>query len=154
MARKIFRLGQVLDHERQQEELAQRELSALGQQRRLATDALHSLLQQTQQLRDSIVRRRRERLDAAELEAARAYLDAMAESIRQQEDVVQTLEEQVLGSREALLEIVRRKRMLEGLQDRHEAGISAGEARKEQLAADEASANRLARALRQERVMS
>ena len=142
--RKEFRLVQVLERERQQEELKQRELSSLAQQRRGAQEALQALLRQAQELRETMTRRRRERIDAAQLDQARSYLDSMAESIRQQEDVMRALEEQVLSSREALVETLRRKRMLERLQGRHEAEVSAGEQRREGLAADELTAVRRA----------
>ena len=142
--RKEFRLVQVLERERQQEELKQRELSSLAQQRRGAQEALQALLRQAQELRETMARRRRERIDAAQLDQARSYLDSMAESIRQQEDVMRALEEQVLSSREALVETLRRKRMLERLQGRHEAEVSADEQRREGLAADELTAVRRA----------
>ena len=142
--RKEFRLVQVLERERQQEKLKQRELSSLAQQRRRAQEALQALLRQAQELREAMTRRRRERIDAAQLDQARSYLDSMAESIRQQEDVMRALEEQVLSSREALVATLRRKRMLERLQGRHEAEVSADEQRREGLAADELTAVRSA----------
>jgi flagellar export protein FliJ len=146
-----FRLDQVLRLEQQQEEIKQRELSTLAHQRRVAHEALQTLLKQAQELRDSLSGRLAGPVDAAELAATGAYLDAIAESIRSHEDVMRRLEEQVLGSRDELVEILKRRRMLEELRDRHAAEQAADAARREQRAADDLTSTRASRQAKEAR---
>ena len=137
-----FPLSQVLWREQQQEEIKQRELSALAQQRSVAHGALQTLLRQAQELRATLSGRVGARVDAAALATAETYFDAMTESIRAHEDVMRQLEEQVLGSREELVEILKRRRMLEQLRDRHAAQQAADDERREQQAADDMTSAR------------
>lgn len=149
--RRAFRLDQVLRHEQQQEEIKQRELSALAQQRRLAHEALQTLVRQSHELRDSFSGRRAGQVDAAELEATGTYLEAIAESIRTHEDVMRQLEEQVLGSREELVGILKRRQMLERLRDRQAAEHAVEDGRREQRESDDLTSGRTLRQSREAR---
>ncbi len=146
-----FRLDQVLQRERQQEEIKQRELSVLGQQRRVAQDAVQALLRQARELRTTLRGRIGARVDAAELATAETYLHAMADAIRGHEDVMRQLEEQVVGSRDELVEILKRRRMLEQLRDRHAADLAAEDGRREQRDADDLTSARTSGVTRQAR---
>lgn len=141
-----FRLHQVLWREQQQEEIKQRELSTLAQQRSVAHEALQTLLRQAQELRATLSGRIGARVDAGELATAETYLEAVTQSIRAHEDVMRQLEEQVLGSRGELVEILKRRRMLEQLRDRHAAELAADDERREQRAADDMTSARETRA--------
>ena len=146
-----FRLRQVLELEQSQEEAKQLELSSLQQQRREAEQQIQALYEAAEQLRRSVAAPRGGRVDPAELVAAGAYLDGIAESIRAHEAVTQHLETQVLASREQLVEILRRRRMLEHLRDRHAADLAASDERRERNAADELSSGRVARQAKEAR---
>ena len=146
-----FRLRQVLEVEQSQEEAKQLELSSLAQQRREAQQQLQALQQQADEMRRAIAARPGGRVDPAELVAAGAYLDGIAESIRSHEAVTRELETQVLQSREQLVEILRRRRMLEHLRDRHAADLAAIDERKDRNDADEMSSLRAARDAREAR---
>ena len=146
-----FRLGQVLWREQQQEEIKQRELSALAQQRNVAHEALQTLLRQAAELRATLGGGIGARVDAAALATAENYFDAVTQSIRAHEDVMRQLEEQVLSSRGELVEILKRRRMLEQLRDRHAAELTADDERREQRAADDMTSARGTRATRSAR---
>lgn len=149
MARKPFSLKQVLEYRRQMENQKQRELGQRQQLRDEAARALQALQQHQQESerQAAIGGQGRHVLDPAEREATLAYLGAVEQQIDEQRSLVETLDEEVLASREQLVEVLKEKQMLERLQERREAEAITEENRQESRAADEHNTNRVARRL-------
>lgn len=148
MARKPFSLKQVLEYRRQMEHQKQRELGQRQRHRDEAAQTLRALQQHQQESEQQAALGgggQRRVLDPAEREATLAYLDAVEQQIDEQRSLVDTLEDEVLATREQLVEVLKDKQMLERLQERREAEALAEERRQESRVADEQTTNRVAR---------
>lgn len=138
-----FRLGQVLGHARLKEEAQAAQLSTLDAEYRRAVATLMQLREQeSSQLVALADATRSGALDPAATEAARHYLAHLEASIDEQVAVVAAVEARVEESRAGLLAIAREKRLLEKLEERHDEGVAADTARRENEQSDELSGQR------------
>ena len=141
-----FRLQTVLDVKERLEEVQQRELAALAQQRQLAEEALRLLAQQSDEQQAALAERvSGGRLDLSDVQAALLYIEAVRASIAAQRDRAGELELKVRESRERLAGIARERHMLELLRDQHHAAARAAADQADQRAADELVSQRFAR---------
>jgi flagellar export protein FliJ len=141
-----FRLQQVLDHKRRQEEEKTLELATLTAEHHRSETELRQLREkeeaQLQALQD-VARARA--IDPSRLDAALSYLDALEGSISRQVELVQSIEERVLESRGGLVEILKEKQLLEKLEQQQAAEARGVERRHEGNQLDEIAAQRFLR---------
>src|SRR5690606_18927246 len=127
-----FRLQQVLDHKRREEEAKTLELASLtAEQRRLEDDLRRLREQEEQHLAALSAVSQTGAIDPSRVDRALTYLDAIEASIGEQLSHVAALESRVAASREALVGILKEKQLLERLREQH-----AGEAREAQQRRD------------------
>jgi flagellar export protein FliJ len=141
-----FRLQQVLDHKRRQEEEKTLELATLTAEQRRSESELRQLRDkeeaQLQALQDIA---RVGAIDPSRLDSALWYLDAIEGSISRQLELVASLEEKVLESRDALIAILKEKQLLEKLEERQASAAREVEQRLEGNQLDEIAAQRFLR---------
>ncbi len=141
-----FRLEQVLNHARRQEEQKQLELKVLSEEERRLRDQLLQLRDQEQQQLSAIAGRDREGvIEPTEIDAALLYLSSIVGSITDHLDVVAAVEARVLESRDQLVEILREKQSLEKLKRRQAAEAALRENCREAKDADDMTSARFQR---------
>ena len=149
MAGRKFRLQQVLEHRRQVEQQKQQELAGLARQRSLADEAMQLLQRQAAEVQRALGEQAERYVDVAKLQATRSYLEAVEGSIARQRATVDGIEEQVLQSRDELVEILKEKNMLEQLESKHAAGLAADRDRRESRETDDLTSARFVRRQRE-----
>ena len=141
-----FRLQQVLDHKRRQEEEKTLELATLTAEQHRSESELRALRDkeeaQLQALQDIA---RVGAIDPSRLDSALWYLDSIEGSISRQLELVASLEEKVLESRDALISILKEKQLLEKLEERQASAAREVEPRREGNQLDEIAAQRFIR---------
>lgn len=145
-----FRLEQVLEFRRRQEERQHLELKVLSEEERRLSGQLADLrAKEDQQLLTLAERSRSGLIEPTEFDAALAYLDAIEGSIDEQIDVVAQVQAKVLESREALIDILREKQVLENLKQRQAAAAAQEANRRESKATDDITSARFVRRARE-----
>ena len=140
-----FRLQQVLEHKRGQEEAKTLELATLAAEHRRTQDDLRALREkQVAQLR-ALQGAKAGAIDPSGLEAALGYLDAIEGWIVRQTELVTAIEDRVLGCRGELIAILKEKQLLEKLEHQHATEQRGAETRRENGQIDEIAAQRFAR---------
>lgn len=143
-----FRLQQVLDHKRRQEEAKTLELATLAAEQRRSQDELRGLREKEgAQLHALQEIARCGAIDPTRLDAALGYLDAIESSIARQAEFVRSIEERVLEGRGELIAILKEKQLLEKLEHQHATDQRAAEHRRENGEFDEIAAQRHTRGL-------
>ena len=141
-----FRLQSLLEHKRQQEEQQTLALASLDAQYRAVREALEALrLEEEQQLVQIATLAQGGRLDAEQYRTAISYLDRLEGSIAQQTEALTEAEERVLESRDALVGILKEKRSLERLREKHATEATLEEGRREAGRVDDITSARYAR---------
>ncbi|MQA00595.1 MAG: flagellar export protein FliJ [Dehalococcoidia bacterium] len=150
MARGPFRLQQVLDHKRREEEAKTLELASLAAEQRRLEDDLHRLREQEeQQLASLSAVGQTGAIDASRVDRALSYLDAIEASISKQLAHVAALESRVSASREALVGILKEKQLLERLREQHAGEAREAQQRRETDQSDEMASQRHIRRTRE-----
>ncbi len=145
-----FRLEQVLEFRRRQEERKHLELKVLSEEERRLFGQLADLrAKEDQQLLTLAERSRSGPIEPTEFDAALAYLDAIEGSIDEQIDIVAQVQAKVLESREALIDILRDKQALEHLKQRQAEAATQEEGRRESKASDDMTSARFVRRARE-----
>ena len=141
-----FRLQQVLDHKRRQEEEKTLELATLTAEQRRSEDTLRILREKEEAQLIALQQvARAGAIDPTHLDAALGYLDAIEGSISKQTELVALIEGRVLESRDALIEILKEKQLLEKLEQQHAAEQQAAETHRENGRLDDIAAQRYIR---------
>lgn len=141
-----FRLQQVLDHKRRQEEAKTLQLATLtAEQRRTRDDLLALREKEEAQLHSLQEIARTGAIDPSRLDAALGYLDSIEASISRQTELVYELEGRVLEGRGELISILKEKLLLEKLEQQHSAERRSAESRRENGEFDEIAAQRYIR---------
>ena len=142
-----FRLQQVLDHKRRQEEAKTLELATLTAEQRRTNDDLRTLRDKEEaQLHSLQLVARAGAIDPSRLDAALGYLDVLEASITRQTEIVTAIEERVLEGRGELIAILKEKQLLEKLEQQHATERRGVENRRENGQFDELAAQRYIRA--------
>ena len=150
MSSSEFRLEQVLQHAQRQEEQKQLELKSLaGEERRLREQLASLRDRERAQIRSLTDGSRDGPIDAAEIDAALAYLAAIAGRIGEQLGAVEGVETRVTESREQLVELLKETRALENLKQQAAEQAAAEEQRREARATDDLTSARFARRARE-----
>lgn len=145
-----FRLQQVLDHKRRQEEAKTLELATLNAEQRRTRDDLLTLREKEEaQLHSLQEIARAGALDPSRLEAALGYLDAIEASITRQTELVQALDGRVVEGRGELISILKEKQLLEKLEHQHAAEQRSVAARHANGQLDEIATQRYIRGVSQ-----
>ena len=141
-----FRLEQVLDHARRQEEQKQIELKTLSEEERRLREQLIGLREKEElQVRSLSQRSREGAIEPAAIDTALAYLSAIEGSISEQVDVVAEVEQRVLESREQLIAILKERQSLENLKRRQQDDAAIEERRRQSKADDDLTSSRTLR---------
>jgi flagellar export protein FliJ len=141
-----FRLQQVLEHKRQQEEAQTLELAALAAEQRHMHDQLRTLRDKEEaQLQSMQDVARTGAINPAHFEQALVYLDAIEDSILQQLALIVCLDEKVLESRDVLISILKEKQLLEKLSSQHVEDVRLADRRSEGNQLDEIAGQRFQR---------
>lgn len=146
MRRFIFRLEHVLNVRRAKEEAALAELAAA--RRALAMEQM-TLEQRRARARRALQEARRRRMggeDPALAAWLTAFLEALEDDVRLQEERVRQAEEEVQSRLQAALEAMKERKAMEKLRERRLAEHLAEAAREDIRAMDEAAALRTASA--------
>lgn len=145
---KPFRLQVLLDHKQQLEEQQMLVLSEREAERRRAIEVLDMLrVAEDEQMRHLDVLARDTRLDPFQQRDAVAYLGRIERSIVAQGAVIAEAEIAVAEARDALVELLKEKRSLERLRERHVTEVTLEEGRRESRVVDEITSARYVRAL-------
>lgn len=138
-----FRLHQVLDHARLKQEAQATALSTLDAEHRRSVSALQRLRErEASQLAALADATGGGALDPTTTEAARHYLARLEGEINEQLTHIAAVAARLETSRAELLAIAREKRLLEKLEERHDEGVNADEARRDRIHSDELTGQR------------
>jgi flagellar export protein FliJ len=141
-----FRLQQVLEHKRRQEEAKTLELATLSAEQRRSHDDLRGLRDKEEaQLHALQESARAGAIDPRRLDSALGYLDSIEASIARQSELVSELAERVLEGRGELIAILKEKQLLEKLEQQHAADQRGVANRRENGQFDEIAAQRYIR---------
>lgn len=145
-----FRLAQLLDLARRNEEAKAIALATLDAERRHGEAALAQLQAREAAQLASLAGARTGDLDPAHAVTARRYLASLERLIEEQRQRVDAVSALLEEAREALLAATREKRLLERMEERFDDRVAAETSRRERVTADELAGQRFQR-LRRER---
>jgi flagellar export protein FliJ len=141
-----FRLQQVLEHKRQQEEEQTLELAALAAEQRVMQNQLRALRDKEEaQLVAMQEVARTGAINPGHFNQALLYLDAIEDAILQQLALIVCLDEKVLESRDVLIGILKEKQLLEKLHTQHVEDVRLADRRREGNQLDEIAGQRFQR---------
>lgn len=136
-----FKLQTALNLKQKEEDRVKEELQRLTAMRREALDKLAVLGGELCQLEDRLRRHQDARVDVAEIKRCLAYLPVMRDKILRQEEIIRQIEADMDKTRQLLVEIMRRRKVLEKLKERHYAQYQLEVTREEQKIIDEMATN-------------
>jgi flagellar FliJ protein len=140
-----FRLAQLLDLARRNEEAKAIALSTLDAERRHGEAALAQLQAREAAQLASLAEARAGGLDPVQAVAARHYLASLERLIEEQRQQLDAVCAQLEEAREALLAATRERRLLERMEERFDDRVAAETSRRERVTADELAGQRFQR---------
>jgi flagellar protein FliJ len=138
MARFRFRLQTVLEHRQRLEEMAQLE-HAQAQASQAREEGVLARLKQAEDDGFSVLERQRMtgKLDIESLQLGMGYLDALKVQIQRQDQVVDRVRRHTASRREALVDAMQQRKVLDRLKEKQQQDHQAAESHREAVALDE-----------------
>ncbi|MCU0559514.1 MAG: flagellar export protein FliJ [Desulfobacterales bacterium] len=140
-----FRFDTLLDQRRHAEDALQLELAEARQALAAEQAAWRDAKQAINQCRRDLHRAQQERFRADEILLYPPYLERLQQAIEAQARRVAAAERRVLQKRHALVEAMKKRKILEKLREKHAREHQRGEAAREQRAHEEAAAQQYQR---------
>jgi flagellar FliJ protein len=136
-----FKLQTALNLKQKEEDRVKEELQRLTARRREELNRLAVLEGELGQLEDRVRRHQDARVDVAEIKRCLDYLPVMRDRISRQQEIIRQIEADMDKTRQLLVEIMRRRKVLEKLKERHYAQYQLEVTREEQKIIDEMATN-------------
>lgn len=137
----VFKLQTALNLKIKEEDRVKEELRRLTNRCQEEFDVLAALEERLGQLEDRLRRRQEARVDVAEIQRCLDYLPVMKDRILRQKEVIRRIKEEIEKTRQELVEIMRERKVLEKLRERHFAQYLVEVNREEQKIIDEMATN-------------
>lgn len=137
----VFKLQTALNLKLKEEEQVKEELRCLMDRHRAALNVLAALEGQLGQLEDRLRQFQESTVDVEEIQRCLGYLPVMRDKILRQKEVIRQIEAEIDQTRQALVEIMRRRKVLEKLKERHFTQYQLEANREEQKIIDEMATN-------------
>lgn len=147
MARRRRGLDSVLRLKQREEERKTIELATIAEEERHVRDELQLLREKHHAQLSQIAEAAARAIDPMELEASRAYLHSLDGSIDVQRTHLVAVEQRVLESKDQLIEILKERKALEMLEERHVTEERAEDGLRERNQNDEMNTQRYVRRL-------
>lgn len=136
-----FKLQTALNLKQKEEDRVKEDLQRLTARRSEAVEKLAVLVDELCQLEDRLRRHQEDRVDVAEIKRCLNYLPVMRDRIMRQEEIIRQIENEMDKTRQLLVEIMRRRKVLEKLKEKHYAQYQLEVSREEQKIIDEMATN-------------
>jgi flagellar protein FliJ len=135
----VFRLQSVLDYRKNIEEKILGEFSEKKRQLETEEFRLKNMITERENLIDELRKMQNVSLHADEIACYVSYIEQVRESEEKQKKVITDVQEQLEGIRKALLEAVRKEKVMEKLKERHAEEYEGAMRALEQKNSDEMS---------------